>query len=494
MPAYKRFLERPIAQVTTIGAVLISIVLCTACSNVFNSEIDPAKIHLDQHDLGSVERDSIEEAFSGLCETHARNYVDTLSEGAQQTERLLNFDADLSHGYFYVGRGTFEEIVEDEIDKYPTEFSAQFFISQGREKFPEIAVLDKETKELICTYNPLTGMHWVHRQHSPIYRTTDSGERMGANYWHPNAYHNKYEESPPAPAISKSGPAGKATVPLNNKSGTANSSSIPSTKNSGMSDTAPASTTKAAGLAGNGQANTPNRLDTADSESSTTTQRIHTDGNKAVNKSKISGSAENISAAQRRRLDRASRLPTPASKKSEGTDNVPPRETNRLGTADNPTPNIINRLSSTDSAPANTTNRLAWTSDEQSQLPVQEEVLTDEWENVSGFRPIAYRNDVLRRLYEQRLARRLVEPGTTSKVQISFEILKDGTPSAISIQPPQDAETEKRCAAYVMAAGPFRPLIAPELQTVHINAEVEQAANAPLQITRLKIEALGNCL
>lgn len=494
MPAYKRSLERPIAQVTAISAALISIVLCTACSNVFNSEVDPAKIQLDQHYLGSVERDLIEEAFSGLCETHAKNYVDILSEGAQQTERLQNFDADLSHGYFYVGRGTFEEIVEDEIDKYPTEFSAQFFISQGREKFPEIAVLDKETKELICTYNPLTGMHWVHRQHSPIYRTTDSGERMDANYWHPNAYHNKIKESAPAPAISKFGMADKATVPLNNKLGTANNSLIPSIKNSGMPDAATVSKTKTAVPIDNRETKTHKRLDTSESASSTTSQSIDTNRNKTFKKSKVSGSAENISAVQRRRLDRADTLSTRASKKSEETDKAPASATNRFSSTDNVPANTSNRLSSTRNSSAETTNRLAWTAGEQSPLPAQEEVQIDEWPNISGFRPIAYRNDVLRRLYEQRLARRLVEAGTTAKVQISFEILKDGTPTAVSIKPSQDAETIKRCTVYVMAAGPFRPLMSSELQTVHINAEVEQPANAPLQISRLQIEALGNQL
>lgn len=125
----------------------------------------------------------------------------------------------------------------------------------------------------------------------------------------------------------------------------------------------------------------------------------------------------------------------------------------------------------------------------------EDKVTVENWPNVRDFRPTQYKGDVERRLNNERLNRRLSELGITTSVKIQFTIEKDGRPTNIQLLTPiDDAKTRKRCAEFIEAAGPFRPLLSDDLKTLTIEAALSQPADANLQLTSVQIEALGNKL
>ncbi|CAN5950761.1 unnamed protein product [Sphagnum jensenii] len=111
------------------------------------------------------------------------------------------------------------------------------------------------------------------------------------------------------------------------------------------------------------------------------------------------------------------------------------------------------------------------------------------WEDVREFYPKAYKNDIEQRL--QRIALQTMQgraPIDFTKADVHFTIEKDGRPTQIKITNVDGGiRGQRECAQFIEVAGPFRPLISQDLNSVQIDAKVVcdsdlvQVANVELQ-------------
>jgi hypothetical protein len=161
----------------------LSLVVCTGCAQTITTK-DP---QMDQHQLTVNEQALIDREYTEVFKSPAEQ----LGKGSANMASAVGIESDLNKGHFFVKREDFEGVVEDEFDQFPLGFSAQYYLAQQRQKFPEIAVFDRNSKALICIYNPLNGFRWEKQRPVPNYRQTETGQNMALTHWHPKAYKHK---------------------------------------------------------------------------------------------------------------------------------------------------------------------------------------------------------------------------------------------------------------------------------------------------------------
>lgn len=157
--------------------------LCTGCTKTA-ATTEPK---LDQHHLTLKEQASIDREFTQVFKSQA----ETLAKGSANMALAVGIESDLNKGHFFMKREDLEGVVEDELDQFPLGFCAQYYLAQRRQKFPEIAVFDKNTNILVCIYSPLNGFRWAKQKPVPHYRQTEAGQNMTLTHWHPNAYRRR---------------------------------------------------------------------------------------------------------------------------------------------------------------------------------------------------------------------------------------------------------------------------------------------------------------
>lgn len=156
---------------------------CTGCTKTA-ATIEPK---LDQHQLTLKEQALIDREFNQVFKSQA----ETLAKGATNIALAVGIESDLNKGHFFMKREDLEGVVEDELDQLPLGFSAQYYLAQRRQNFPEIAVFDKNSNILVCIYKPVNGFKWAKQKPIAHYRQTEAGKNMTLTHWHPNAYRHR---------------------------------------------------------------------------------------------------------------------------------------------------------------------------------------------------------------------------------------------------------------------------------------------------------------
>ncbi|MBX9938805.1 MAG: hypothetical protein K2Y32_06100 [Candidatus Obscuribacterales bacterium] len=413
---------------------------------------------LDHHNLTSADSILVENAFKAVFSTP----IDVLAAAAVSNEKLLGVELDLERGYFYMERATLEGIVEDAIDTYPCYFSAQYFVAHNRNKFPEIAIIDKVSKKTICTYCPLFGLKWLSRFSSPKFRKTDSGELMGMTFWHPGAY------------IAARG-KGEIDNGREKSIFKLSSSKLPGYDES---ESKQADGRKVASKSSFNEA-TESLLRKHAQERAEFLLKFSSLRNQFDRlRDENLRLGQELELAQARSIDLQRKL---AQEVEPGADTVVSKEDSVQNRSLNVRPFQITQ---TKKEPLDTGLS---DSGYSGYLPLM-------WSNLPDFYPVSYSSDVVRRLSLCSARFRLCKPPEWVKVSVRFEILKEGTPSNFCFQQGIEPDLEKRCILFIKSAGPFRPLLSNRLDKVLIELEIEQPASEPLKIVDIHIEALGNRL
>lgn len=453
-------------------SALLLIVFCFGCSSKVVSPtigrqspeqntLPPSKtVGLDQHSLSSEESLDVEQAFYSVLNTSP----DILAQAAKNNEAILGVEADVVNGHFFIDRLTLEEIVEDEIDNFPCVFSAHYFQAQGKRKFPQIAVFDKQSRKLICKYDPVKGLKWVSRETPPNFRRTEAGEIMGANYWHPDAYKDKRNHLPRNQDIlsAKNKPkASEGELAVRNEPQTNQKNLISDSRITDLAFKA-----KAAELQ-EMTAGFRSKISGLDSQVANLKQE-----NLMLKKALELAHAEVLDL----RVRVSSGIDASGSQEEANSRDSMPESHARSQEKAEATSDSLHY-----SRPSKGANNL---------LRIEQL----RWDNVPEFSPTAYRSDISQRLSIFSHKFRLSKENKTIALCVRFEIQKDGTPVNFSFPQGIGIEIQKRCVSFIQSSGPFRPLLAPNLQELWVELELEQKPSQSISILDLHLEGLGNRL
>ncbi|MBK9278338.1 MAG: hypothetical protein IPM93_09205 [Candidatus Obscuribacter sp.] len=118
------------------------------------------------------------------------------------------------------------------------------------------------------------------------------------------------------------------------------------------------------------------------------------------------------------------------------------------------------------------------------------------WDNVPDFRPLAYKQDVIRKILVASYKRPAnLSYGGSTTVTLRFTIEKDGHPENIQIIEIVGGDETSAALAHgiIEAAGPFRPLISNAIESVEVRIKfTKRLKDQNLRAHDLEISALGN--